>query len=135
MRENNDLLILLVDDDGQLADLLSLWLTAAGFKSIIASNGQEAINRFRQDNFDAVVLDLDLGLPPDGFGVLEAIRGEKSDVPVIMMSGRTSSNVRICAIQKGVYAFLVKPFDSRDLLHLIATATREKELGKKRRPS
>jgi DNA-binding NtrC family response regulator len=121
--ENNESLILLVDDDNLVADLLSSWLTAAGLKSVVASNGREAIDKFRLMAFSAVVLDVDLGVAPDGFGVLEDIRRENLDIPVIMMSGTANVHVREDAIQRGACAFLFKPFDPESLLHLIAAST------------
>ncbi len=123
MRENNESLILLVDDDRLVADMLSCWLTAVGLKSVVASSGQEAIDNFRRTAFDAVVLDVDLGVPPDGFGVLEAIRRVNMEIPVIMMSGSASAHVRKDALQRGAHAFLVKPFRSENLLHLITAST------------
>ena len=121
--KSNESLILLVDDDNLVADVLSSWLTAAGLKSVVASNGREAIDKFRLMTFSAVVLDVDLGVAPDGFGVLEDIRRENLDIPVIMMSGTANVHVREDAIQRGACAFLVKPFDPESLLHLITAST------------
>ena len=123
MRKSNESVILLVDDDKLVSDLLSSWLTAAGLKSVVASSGREAIDKFRMMTFSAVVLDVDLGVAPDGFGVLEDIRRENLDVPVIMMSGTANVDVREDAIQKGACAFLFKPFDLQSLLHLITAST------------
>ncbi len=123
MGENNEPLILLVDDDNLVADLLSSWLMAAGLKSVVASSGQEAIDKFKVMTFSAVVLDVDLGVDPDGFGVLEGIRRENLNIPVIMMSGTANVYVRENAIQRGACAFLDKPFDPENLLHLITSST------------
>ena len=123
MGKSNESLILLVDDDHVVADVLSSWLTAAGFKSVVASNGREAIDKFRLMAFSAVVLDVDLGVAPDGFGVLEEIRRENLDIPVIMMSGTANVHVGEDAIQRGACAFLVKPFEPESLLHLITAST------------
>jgi DNA-binding NtrC family response regulator len=121
--KSNESLILLVDDDHVVADVLSSWLTAAGLKSVVASNGREAIDKFRLMAFSAVVLDVDLGVAPDGFGVLEEIRRENLDIPVIMMSGTANVHVGEDAIQRGACAFLVKPFEPESLLHLITAST------------
>jgi DNA-binding NtrC family response regulator len=123
VRESNESPILLVDDDELVSGLLSSWLTAAGLKSVVVSSGREAIDKFRQMAFSAVVLDVDLGAAPDGIGVLDDIRRENLDIPVIMMSGRASVHVREDAIQRGAYAFLFKPFDPESLLRLITAST------------
>jgi DNA-binding NtrC family response regulator len=109
VRESNESPILLVDDDELVSGLLSSWLTAAGLKSVVVSSGREAIDKFRQMAFSAVVLDVDLGAAPDGFGVLDDIR--------------RSVHVREDAIQRGAYAFLFKPFDPESLLRLITAST------------
>ncbi len=124
MRNNCEpLILLLVDDDSVVADLLSSWLATAGVKSIVACNGRDAIDEFRRTAFSAVVLDLDLGAPPDGFGVLEAIRAENLDIPVIMMSGMAGEGVKENALQKGARAFLDKPFEPDRLLRLLLSST------------
>ncbi len=130
MPRDNNLLILLVDDDVQIADLLSSLLASAGFDSVVASNGQEAIGKFHQHDFNMVLLDLNLGPPPDGFGVLEAIKKARPDVPVIMMSGATTANVKEHAIQNGASAFLAKPFEPQRLLHLITASADRTESRK-----
>jgi two-component system response regulator FlrC len=121
--ESKESLILLVDDDSLVVDLLSSWLTAAGLKSVAASNGREAIDKFRLMAFSAVVLDVDLGAAPDGFGVLEDIKGENLNIPVIMMSGTANVHVREDAIRRGACAFLSKPFGPESLLRLITAST------------
>ncbi len=131
VRKRNEPLILLVDDDNLIADLLSSWLTEAGLKSVTASSGQEAIDKFRLMAFSAVVLDVDLGVAPDGFGVLEGIRRENLDIPVIMMSGAADVYVREDAIQRGACAFLAKPFDPESLLRLITASTSGARPGNK----
>jgi len=128
--ERNESLILLVDDDDLVSNLLSSWLTAAGLKSVVASNGREAIDKFRLMAFSAVVLDVDLGAAPDGFGVLEDIRRENLDIPVIMMSGTASVHVGEDAIQRGACAFLFKPFGPESLLHLITASTCAAKVGR-----
>jgi two-component system nitrogen regulation response regulator NtrX len=76
-----------------------------------------------------VVLDLDLGAPPDGLGVLEAIRAENLDIPVIMMSGMASAGVKESARQRGARAFLDKPFEPERLLRLVAASTHGNKCG------
>ncbi|MGD0231801.1 MAG: response regulator [Syntrophorhabdales bacterium] len=120
--ESNESLVLLVDDDKLILDLLSSWLEATGFRPIVASNGLEAIDKFRSNAFSMVISDLSLGSDPDGFGVLEAIRRVDRNVPVIMMSGEANTNLREDAIRRGAYAFLSKPFDLTNLLDLARTA-------------
>ncbi len=131
MRKNDESLILLVDDDNVVASLLSSWLTAAGLKPVVASTGREAIDKFRLTVFSAVVLDVDLGEAPDGFGVLEGIRRENVDIPVIMMSGMANVRMREDAIQRGASAFLFKPFEAERLVCLITAWTQGTEPCKK----
>jgi DNA-binding NtrC family response regulator len=129
--ERKEPLILLVDDDNLVADVLSCWLTAAGLKPVVASSGREAIDKFRLMAFTAVVLDVDLGPAPDGFGVLEDIRRENLDIPVIMISGTANVDVGKNAIQRGACAFLAKPFDPESLLRLITASTGGAQSGSK----
>jgi DNA-binding NtrC family response regulator len=120
--EGSESLVLLVDDEKSILDLLSMWLKTVGFRTMVASSVQEAMEKFRQTAVNVVVSDLYLGTDPDGFAVLDAIRGEGRNVPVIMMSGTTNAGVREEALARGAYAFLAKPFGPESLLHLITDA-------------
>lgn len=105
--------ILLVDDDADLLDVTAYSLRRERFAVIEASDGAQALHRWKVDRPDLVVLDL--GLPRhDGFEVLQRIR-EKDATPVLVLSGRSDEPDVIRAFAIGADDFVSKPFAARQL--------------------
>lgn len=114
--------ILIVDDEQRMRDLLSLYLTPAGYENVQVSSGNEALN-FLQDSLCDLVI-LDVMMPDmDGWQTCAKIR-EISDVPIIMLTARTSKNDVIKGLITGADDYITKPFDSGELIARIEAVFR-----------
>lgn len=106
--------ILVVDDEANIRDLVSVYLIAAGFEVIAAGDGNQAMELFASVEPDLVVLDIMLpGL--DGPAVLSRIR-ESGDVPVIMLTARTADMDKVALLERGADDYVVKPFSPPELV-------------------
>ena len=106
--------ILLVEDDLRLANMLSEYLVAAGFRVCAASRGDAALHKLAASSCDVVVLDLMLP-DMDGLDVCRQLRA-KSDVPILMLTARGDATDRIVGLEIGADDYLPKPFEPRELL-------------------
>lgn len=114
--------ILVVDDEPQIQRFLKVALKAAGYESIIAETGAEALRAVAARAPDAIVLDL--GLPDaDGKHVLREIRAF-SRVPVIILSARDREAEKIEALDLGADDYVEKPFGIGELMARLRTALR-----------
>jgi DNA-binding response OmpR family regulator len=114
--------ILVVEDEPRLRELLRLYLEREGYREADAGDGEAALQAFRRDGADLVVLDLMLpGLP--GEAVLEAIR-EHGDVPVLITSAKGSDMERIAGLRLGADDYLAKPFNPHELTARVAAVLR-----------
>jgi CheY-like chemotaxis protein len=117
--------ILVVDDDTDVLRALTTTLTQAGYDVVLASNGAEAVRRWREINGGNLVL-LDMFMPEkDGLETIIELRTYSPDVPIIAMSGGgTMGRVDILADAKllGAVHTLEKPFSTHTLLALVAQA-------------
>ncbi len=102
--------ILLVDDQRMVRDHLASVLTARGYEVATAATGDAALRMFakRGDALSLVILDLDLGAEPDGLGVLQQMKADQPDVPVIMLSGKGTIQTAVQALKLGAADFLEK---------------------------
>ena len=109
-REKN-LTILIVEDDESIANLLEINLDLAGFKSIIARDGEEAVSLFDPSKIALVLLDLMLPAK-DGWEVLEHIQKEsEGKVPIIITSAKTQKGDLKKGFEMGIVDYVTKPFD------------------------
>jgi two-component system KDP operon response regulator KdpE len=114
--------VLVVDDDAALSRALAINLRARGFEVGVAGTGREALDLLARLNPDVVVLDL--GLPDlDGIEVLHGIRGW-NDVPVLVLSARTTSDEKVDALDAGADDYVTKPFEMNELLARIRASAR-----------
>ncbi|MSP11971.1 MAG: response regulator transcription factor [Chloroflexi bacterium] len=117
--------ILVVDDETNIVNLVSLYLKADGYQVVAASGGRQALDAFHAHAPDLIVLDLMLpGI--DGWEVCQRIRQE-SQVPVIMLTARTDDVDKIVGLELGADDYLVKPFNPRELLARIKAVLRRTE--------
>jgi two-component system response regulator MprA len=106
--------ILIVDDDRALRDALRRALVLAGYETVPAASGEEALAEAAGAAPDAVVLDV--GLPGiDGLEVCRRLRGSGNRVPVLMLTARDAVADRIDGLDAGADDYLVKPFDVGEL--------------------
>ncbi|HTJ89036.1 MAG TPA: response regulator transcription factor [Acidocella sp.] len=116
--------ILVVDDEPQIHRFLNPALTAAGYETVRAERGDEALRLAASRAPDAILLDL--GLPDmDGHEVLAKLR-EFTDVPVIILSARDRETEKIAALDAGADDYVEKPFGLGELLARIRTALRHR---------
>jgi DNA-binding response OmpR family regulator len=117
--------ILLVDDDAELASLLSEFLRREGFTVEAAHEGNRGLEKALQPGIDLVVLDVMLpGI--DGFEILKRLR-QKSKVPVLMLTARGEDVDRIVGLELGADDYLAKPFNPRELAARIRAILRRYE--------
>jgi len=105
--------VLVIDDDVKTTELVKLYLRRDGYKVVTAYDGLQAVDVARETHPDLVVLDLMLpGL--DGFEVFRALRAE-SDVPIIMLTAKTTEQDRLNGLDLGADDYVTKPFSPREL--------------------
>ena len=115
--------ILVVDDDKDILKLINMRLNAAGYNTVTANNGAEAMFAITLQRPDLVISDLRMpGM--DGMALLDAILQAHPSLPVIMLTAHGSIPDAVNATQRGVFSFLTKPFDSQALLQQVASALR-----------
>jgi two-component system alkaline phosphatase synthesis response regulator PhoP len=111
----DQLSILLVEDEENLHEALKLNLELEGYVVSSAYDGTEAVKAVQQEYFDLIILDIMLpGL--DGLTVLESIRIQNNEVPVLILSAKNSSADRVLGLKKGADDYLTKPFNLEELI-------------------
>ncbi len=114
--------ILIVDDDNNIAELISLYLVKECFETRICNDGESAINTF--DTFNPNLVLLDLMLPGiDGYQVCREIR-TKSQVPIIMLSAKGEVFDKVLGLEMGADDYMEKPFDSKELVARVKAVLR-----------
>ncbi len=106
--------VLIVDDDEELCDLVSEYLTAEGFDTTCVHDGESGLKRASSGDFDLTILDVMMP-KMNGFDVLKNIR-KASDVPVLMLTARGDEMERITGLESGADDYLPKPFNPRELV-------------------
>lgn len=109
--------ILVVDDDPDILRLVEVVLKRSGFLVVTAKNGMDALS-YLQSDVPSMIL-LDVAMPGmNGFEVLGKLKGEERmrQVPVMMLTARSQKEEIVKAIQLGAQNYMVKPFDSRELI-------------------
>ena len=106
--------VLIIDDDEELCDLVSEYLTVEGFETTAVHDGETGLTRALSGEFDLAILDV--MLPKiNGFDVLKNLR-EKSGMPVLMLTARGDDMERIVGLEIGADDYLPKPFNPRELV-------------------
>jgi DNA-binding response OmpR family regulator len=114
--------ILIVDDDNNIAELISLYLTKECYDTHIVNDGEEALRAFEQYNPNLILLDLMLpGI--DGYQVCREIR-TKSNVPIIMLSAKGEIFDKVLGLELGADDYIMKPFDSKELVARVKAVLR-----------
>jgi two-component system response regulator ResD len=114
--------ILIVDDDNNIAELISLYLTKECYDTKIVNDGEEALHAFEHYNPNLILLDLMLpGI--DGYQVCREIR-TKSNVPIIMLSAKGEIFDKVLGLELGADDYILKPFDSKELVARVKAVLR-----------
>ena len=114
--------ILIVDDDNNIAELISLYLTKECYDTHIVNDGEEALAAFESYTPNMILLDLMLpGI--DGYQVCREIR-TKSNVPIIMLSAKGEIFDKVLGLELGADDYIMKPFDSKELVARVKAVLR-----------
>ncbi len=114
--------ILIVDDDNNIAELISLYLTKECYDTHIVNDGEQALVTFEQYEPNLILLDLMLpGI--DGYQVCREIR-TKSNVPIIMLSAKGEIFDKVLGLELGADDYIMKPFDSKELVARVKAVLR-----------
>ena len=114
--------LLIADDDPQMVRALRITLAAHGYEVVVAADGAAAVAAAAQTHPDLIMLDL--GMPRlDGIEVIQALRGW-TNVPIIVVSGRTGSADKVEALDAGADDFVTKPFQVDELLARLRALSR-----------
>ncbi|MEE1075449.1 MAG: response regulator transcription factor [Acutalibacteraceae bacterium] len=114
--------ILIVDDDENICELLRLYLEMDGFQTIVANDGQLAVEYAKQHNPDLILLDIMLPLL-DGWQVCREIR-KTSDTPIIMLTAKGETFDKILGLELGADDYVSKPFDTKEVIARIKAVLR-----------
>jgi two-component system alkaline phosphatase synthesis response regulator PhoP len=107
--------ILLVEDEENLHEALKLNLELEGYEVSSAYDGSEALKMIQGEYFDLIILDIMLP-EVDGITVLETIRIQNNEIPVLILSAKNASADRVLGLKKGADDYLTKPFNLEELL-------------------
>lgn len=114
--------ILIVDDDENIAELISLYLTKECFDTMMVHNGEEALSAFERYSPNLVLLDLMLpGI--DGYQICREIRA-KSNTPIIMLSAKGEVFDKVLGLELGADDYIIKPFDTKELIARVKAVLR-----------
>ena len=119
--------ILIVEDDGNIAHLLQLYLEKEGYETKIASDGGKGIELFRSWEPGLVLLDIMLPVM-DGWAVCRKIR-ESSKTPIIMMTAKGQTDDKVNGLELGADDYIVKPFEMKEVLARIRAVLRRYDTG------
>ena len=115
--------ILIVDDDNNIAELISLYLTKECFDTKIVNDGEEALIAFEQYNPNLILLDLMLpGM--DGIEITRRLRQERIETPIIILTARDQEYDKIIGLELGADDYLTKPFSPREVIARIKAISR-----------
>lgn len=114
--------ILIVDDDNNIAELISLYLTKECFETMIVNDGESALTAV--EGFDPNLILLDLMLPGiDGYQVCREVRA-KHQTPIIMLSAKGEIFDKVLGLELGADDYMEKPFDSKELVARVKAVLR-----------
>ncbi len=120
--------ILIVDDDVNIAELISLYLTKECYDTHMVHDGEEALTAYEQYQPNLILLDLMLpGI--DGYQVCRELR-TKSNVPIIMLSAKGEIFDKVLGLELGADDYMIKPFDSKELVARVKAVLRRYQPSK-----
>ena len=124
--------ILIVDDDNNIAELISLYLTKECFETLIVNDGENALTAFFRFKPDLILLDLMLpGI--DGYQVCREIRRE-NNTPIIMLSAKGEIFDKVLGLELGADDYMIKPFDSKEMVARVKAVLRRYQPAKTENP-
>jgi len=121
--------ILIVDDEPDIALILKLQLEDAGYETVRARDGVEALEALEKESFSLIMLDIKMPRM-DGLQVLSKIGGEQT--PVVMMTAHGSEDIAVNTLHKGALDYISKPFSTDDMLQKVKRAIQQDRDRKER---
>ncbi|KAG1471694.1 hypothetical protein G6F57_011292 [Rhizopus arrhizus] len=125
LRTRQPPLVLIAEDEGEIADILGAYLDRSGLRSTRAADGEAALAAHRQLRPDLVLLAVQMPRL-DGWQVLSELR-RRGNTPVIMLTARAEPIARVLGLEMGADDYLAKPFEPRELLARIRNVLRRTE--------
>lgn len=122
--------VLVVDDDRVLAEIMSFTLQRAGYEVIEVHDGQTALRRWREEDPDLIILDVNLP-DMDGFAITRRIR-EQSDTPIILLTVRKEEDDIVHGLEIGADDYVTKPYSPRQLVARVQAVLRRGSGGSSR---
>jgi DNA-binding response OmpR family regulator len=120
--------VLLVDDEESVQKVLTYPLEREGYRVVQARDGEEALERYRKESVDLVILDLMLPRL-DGLAVCRRLREERSAVPIIMLTARGDEGDKVLGLELGADDYITKPFSIREFMSRVRALLRRAQLG------
>lgn len=120
--------VLVIDDEESLRHSVARALRRAGFEAVEAATGREGADRFAEGDLDAVLTDMRL---PDlgGLDLVAIFTDTHPEIPVVVMTGYGSLETALEAMRRGATDYVQKPFEMKDVVHLLGRAVRERRLA------
>ncbi len=116
--------ILVVDDESSILNIIAFNLKKEGYSVVTAQDGEEAIEMFKAEKPDLILLDI--MMPKiDGYGVCKRIR-DVSEVPIIMLTARADEVDKVLGLEIGADDYVTKPFSNRELMARVKANLRRK---------
>lgn len=113
--------ILIVDDDPRILTVVQRLLQMHGHTCVAAENGLTALELARLDSYELIITDMRMP-SMDGLTLLRKLKKEQPAIPVIMITAYASDQSAVEAVKRGVFDYLVKPFNGTDLLATVKRA-------------
>jgi len=115
--------ILIVDDNEKIVDVVRAYLEKDGYRVLAAYDGLQALEMARRRQPDLIILDLLLpGM--DGLDVCRVLRGEGNEVPIIMLTAKTTESDKLIGLELGADDYVTKPFSPRELVARVRAVLR-----------
>lgn len=117
--------VLVVDDDFHIVELIKLYLEKEGFTVITANNGKAAVDKFKSEAPDIIILDVMMP-EMDGWDVCREIR-KSSNTPIIMLTAKGETFDKVLGLELGADDYMVKPFETKELIARVKAVLRRSE--------
>ncbi len=122
--------ILIVDDDKNMLEILSLRLEAEGYAATATANAQDALSIVESALFDLALVDLKLAGRENGIDLMEKLHQVAPEMPVIILTAYGTIDTAVDAMKRGAYSYLTKPFNRRELLLQIRNGLEKSSLSR-----
>ena len=123
--------VLVVEDDPNIADLISLNLTDSNYQTKVAKDGEKGLVMAEDGSFDLIILDLMLP-KKDGMDVCQSLRRKQVDTPILMLTAKSEEIDKVLGLESGADDYMTKPFSIRELLARVKAIMRRTSAEEKK---